>query len=110
MYLQILSNVHVNNNSTILGNNKDELYKLCPLIDSLNNNYVKLCNVLHQVSIDRSMILFKGQSSLKQYNPQKPIKRGYKLVGDVVYEMTKSIQGKYHKVYVDDYFNFFMLI
>ena len=25
------------------------------------------------------MILFKGRSSLKQYNPMKPIKRGYKI-------------------------------
>lgn len=25
------------------------------------------------------MILFKDRSSLKQYNPTKPIKRGYKL-------------------------------
>lgn len=33
----------------------------------------------NQLSIDESMILFKGRSSLKQYNPMKPIKRGYKL-------------------------------
>lgn len=25
------------------------------------------------------MILFKGRSSMKQYNPMKPIKRGYKI-------------------------------
>ena len=31
------------------------------------------------MSIDESMILFKGRSSLKQYNPMKPIKRGYKV-------------------------------
>ena len=30
-------------------------------------------------SIDESMILFKGRHSIKQYNPMKPIKRGYKL-------------------------------
>lgn len=30
-------------------------------------------------AIDESMIAFKGRSSLKQYMPQKPIKRGYKV-------------------------------
>ena len=67
----------------ILSNNK--LYELRPLMDSLNNNYAKLYSVLRQVSIGESLILFKGRSSLKQYNPQKPIKRGYKLwtMGDM---------------------------
>ncbi|KAG5883824.1 hypothetical protein JTB14_036941 [Gonioctena quinquepunctata] len=32
-----------------------------------------------RTSIDESMILFKERISLKQYNPMKPIKRGYKL-------------------------------
>ena len=50
-----------------------------PLIESLNNRYLKLYDILKQVLIDESMILFKGRSSLKQYNPMKPIKRGYKL-------------------------------
>ena len=31
------------------------------------------------LSVDESMIQFKGRSSLKQYNPMKPIKRGYIL-------------------------------
>lgn len=55
------------------------MYKLRPLLDSLNDRFTMLYNVSRQVSIDESMILFKGRSSLKQYNPMKPIKRGYKL-------------------------------
>ena len=31
------------------------------------------------VSVDEAMILFKGQSSLKQYMPQKPVKREIKV-------------------------------
>ena len=50
------------------------------LIESLNSRYVKLYNISKQVSIDESMILFQGITSLKQYNPIKPIKRGYKLL------------------------------
>jgi hypothetical protein len=45
----------------------------------MNNNYVKLYNLSRRQSIDESMILFKGRHSIKQYNPMKPIKRGYKL-------------------------------
>ena len=50
-----------------------------PLIENLKIHYVKLYKISKQVSIDESMILFKGRSHLKQYNPMKPIKRGYKL-------------------------------
>ena len=49
------------------------------VIESLNSRYVKLYNISKQVSIDESMILFQGRTSLKQYNPIKSIKRGYKL-------------------------------
>lgn len=76
---QILSNLHVNDNSSIPDGNKDKLYKLRPLIEAINNRYAKLYNLSRQQSIDESMILFKGRHSIKQYNPMKPIKRGYKL-------------------------------
>ena len=56
----------------------DKLYKLRPLINSLSGNFLKLYNASHYLSIDESMILFKGRHSIKQYNPKKPIKRGYK--------------------------------
>ena len=76
---QILSNLHVNDNAATPDGNKDKLYKLRPLIDMMNNNYVKLYNVSQKLSVDESMILFKGRHSIKQYNPMKPIKRGYKM-------------------------------
>ncbi len=76
---QILSNLHINENNSISANNTDKLYKLRPLISKMNQNYVKLYNISERVSIDESMILFKGRHSIKQYNPQKPIKRGNKL-------------------------------
>ena len=137
-FLQLLSNIHVNDNNSMPPNNTDKLFKLRPLIDKLNNNFMMLYNVSRRVSIDERMILFKGRSSLKQYNPMKPIKQGYKLwsmadmdgylykfsvyqgkngqndiagmppyfgLGDkVVYEMTKSMYGNYHEVYIDNFF------
>ena len=32
-----------------------------------------------QVSIDEAMIPYKGRSSMKQYLPKKPLKRGFKI-------------------------------
>ena len=75
-FQQILSNLHVNDNAMMPDDNKDKLYKLRPLISKLNENYVKLYNVSKTMSIDESMILFKGRSSLKQYNPKKTHQKG----------------------------------
>lgn len=41
-------------------------------------NYVHLMIIVFSQE-QMSMILFNGNSSLKQYSPMKPIKRGYKL-------------------------------
>ena len=76
---QILWNLHVNDNSTIPAEHQDKLYKLRPLITNLTENFAKLYDASRYLIVDESMILFKGRSSIKQYNPKKPIKRGYKL-------------------------------
>ncbi|KAG1682704.1 PiggyBac transposable element-derived protein 3 [Nymphon striatum] len=76
---EILSNLHANDNSIRPNECADKLYKLRPFIDQLNNNFKLLYHLDQIVSIDESMILFKGRSSIKQYNPMKPIKRGYKI-------------------------------
>lgn len=75
----ILTNLHLNDNTLIPNDNKDKLFKLKPLINYLNEKFQQVYHGTNQLSIDESMILFKGRSSLKQYNPMKPIKRGYKL-------------------------------
>jgi len=59
-------------------NGYDKLYKFRPLIDKLNQEFHRQCVATSSQSIDEAMILFKGRSSLKQYMPIKPIKRGYK--------------------------------
>ena len=78
-FSQILGNLHIYDNHAIPEGNKDKLLKVRPLITAMNNNYMQLYNVSRKVSIDESMILYKGRHSIKQYNPMKPIKRGYKL-------------------------------
>ena len=73
--------IHVNNNERNLSKtdpNYDKLYKIRPLYYGLNKNIRKVCNSSSFVSIDKTIILFKRRSIRKQYNPIKPIKRGYK--------------------------------
>ena len=76
---QFLQYLHINDNSSIPANNKDKIYKIRPFVTSLNERFDILDNGTRELSIDESMIIFKGRSTLKQYNPKKPIKRGYKL-------------------------------
>lgn len=78
-FREILSYIHVNDNTNLPNNNKDKLYKLRPMIDTLNKIFFEAYNGTRQLSVDESMIKFKGRSTLKQYNPMKPLKRGYKL-------------------------------
>lgn len=81
-YRKITQNLHCNNNETILHKNHkeyDKLHKLRPLLDILNENLGRFYRPSSFVVIDESMIAFKGRSMLKQYMPNKPIKRGYKV-------------------------------
>lgn len=75
----ILKFLHCNDNNLMPKDNKDKIYKIRPLSDTLNRRFKDCYKTTRRVSVDESMILFKGRSTLKQYNPMKPIKRGYKL-------------------------------
>ncbi|XP_051170109.1 piggyBac transposable element-derived protein 4-like [Leptopilina boulardi] len=68
-----------NNNLPKTQPNYDKLFKLRPLIDHLHEKIKVLYTPSKTLSVDESMLKFKGRSSLKQYMPQKPIKRSYKV-------------------------------
>jgi len=81
-FKKIRQAIHVNDNSTAPKRgdpNYDKLYKLRPLIDGINERFQSQCIQTTSQSVDEGMIAFKGRSSLKQYMPLKPIKRGYKV-------------------------------
>ena len=92
-----------------------------------------------EVSIDEAMIPFKGHSSMKQYIPNKPVKRGFKVwtradatngyisefyvytgkEGDraevnlgakVVMTLTKNLTNLHHHVYFDNFFTSMSLL
>lgn len=57
----------------------DKLFKIRPLINHLKTKYLALFSSSRQISVDESMVAFKGRTSLKQYMPKKPIKRGFNI-------------------------------
>lgn len=81
-FQSIMNCLHIHDNTKQKKRGKngyDKLAKVRPLIDALNRNFQKEYTPSSHQAIDDSMILFKGRSSLKQYLPMKPIKRGYKV-------------------------------
>ena len=131
-----LSNLHLNDNLLMPARNSpdyDKLYRIKPFIENLIGNFKKCFFPGEVVAVDESMMKFKGRSSFKQYNPMKPIKRGYKiwvladksgyfldgdiycgkakegitkdLGGSVVRKLTCELQGGCHKVFFDNYFS-----
>lgn len=56
-----------------------KLGKIRPLITLLVNKFEYMYRLQKNVSVDEAMIRFKGRSTLKQYIPNKPIKRGIEV-------------------------------
>ena len=128
--------LHFTDNSSLLTHghpNYDRLGKVRPILNYLNNKFSSLFTPGRDQSIDEAMIPFKGHSSMKQYMPKKPIKRGFKvwmraesksgyvsefdvytgkkgdrvergLGASVVMNLTKKIINKNHHVYFDNFF------
>lgn len=132
----LLSNLHINDNSSMPKRgdpNYDKLYKIRPYLDRLLQTYKSSYLPTRIQSIDESMIRFKGRSSIKQYMPDKPIRRGYKvwvradsrgyicqfqvyegkrnntteknLGHRVVTELTQDLCGKQYMLCNDNFFN-----
>lgn len=131
-----LSKLHLNDNSLIKSRNEpgfDKLFKIRPILDILTVTFKSCYKPTRIQSIDESMIAFKGRSSIKQYMPNKPTKRGYKvwtradafgyvcqfeiytgktnniveknLGARVVNDLVRDLVGKNYIVYFDNYFS-----
>lgn len=66
----LLSNLHVNDNEAIPPINRGKLYEFRRLITMANDFFFYTYTGTKEVSVDETMILFKGHISLKQYNPK----------------------------------------
>lgn len=81
-FLQILRFLHINDNTKMPKRgepNHHKLYKVLPLIENLKKKFILNFNPSRNIAIDESMIACKGRTTLKQYMPLKPIKRGIKV-------------------------------
>lgn len=81
-FKKLTENLHLSDRATEVPRTHsgyDKLCKIRPIMDILNKSFQENCIGTHMQSIDESMVKFKGRSTLKQYMPQKPIKRGYKV-------------------------------
>ncbi|KAL0879666.1 hypothetical protein ABMA27_003381 [Loxostege sticticalis] len=81
-FKKLTENIHLNDNSKEPERDTpshDKLYKIRPMITKLNEVFQTNCAQSSTPSVDESMVKFKGRSTLKQYMPKKPIKRGYKV-------------------------------
>ena len=113
--------------------NYDRLGKIRPVFNYLQEQFKQAYNPGQEIAVDEAMIKFQGRSSLKQYMPMKPIKRGIKIwvledsskgyfsrlevytgkKGDttehclgskVVKELTEDFEQRWHSVFFDNFF------
>lgn len=64
-YLEILSNLLVNDNDAVPNENKGKLYKIRLFISQLNEHFLSFKLPDEMWSTDESVVLFKGCSSIK---------------------------------------------
>ena len=105
------------------------------MVEALNAKFQDAKQPEEHLAEDEYMIKFKGRSSLKQFNPMKSIKRGFKLWclsddkrygykfdvycgkndsteittlrlgSNVEMKLVNHLPAKYHKVYFDNFFH-----
>ena len=137
-FLEIWKCLHFVDNTTAITDrtnpNYDRLWKVRPILDEIEQQCLTNYKPHRDQAIDEAMIKFKGRSSMKQYMPKKPTKRGFKvwvradsssgyvsqyevytgkqggptevgLGGNVVTKLTRDLMGKFHHIFVDNFFS-----
>ena len=78
-YKQISRYLHFLDNASLAPLGYDRLRKVRPLMEYLSTKFSSLYSPGEKLAVDEAMIRFQGRSTLKQYMPMKPIKRGIKV-------------------------------
>ena len=90
--------LHFRDNSTLPlrgSPGHDRLGKVRPVLSHLCQRFAALYDPPRALSVDEAMIKFQGRSSLKQYMPMKPVKRGIK-----VWVLADSVNGYFSRLEV----------
>lgn len=97
VFYRHLGALHFVDNATERGNNK--LYKLGSIFTLLSNRFEAVFHPSKELSIDESLMAWKGRISFRQYIPSKRSRFGIKL-----FALCDAITGYIHKlsVYVGD--------
>ena len=56
----------------------DKLFKVRPIINAIKERFETISPTKRKC-IHEQMLLYKGRSKLREYNPQKPKRGGYRL-------------------------------
>ena len=123
--------LHLNNSAL---QNGDRLYKIRPIMDCVIENFMKSYIPHREISIDESIIAYKGRLSWIQYLPKKPHKWGLKawvladatngyvwnwrlytgkeprtdgvcLSHHVVLSLSSPLKGKGYEIYCDNFYS-----
>jgi hypothetical protein len=113
--------------------NHDKIHKIRPIMEILIRNWQSLYNPAQELSVDESIIAFKGRTGMRVYMPGKPHKWGIKawalcesrtgylynwdiykgagattetgLTKNVVLQMVEPVVEHRHHIYMDNYFS-----
>ena len=129
--------LHFSDNATLPQRGEpghDRLGKVRPIIEAFLTQFLEKYSPHCEQAVDEAMIPFQGRSSLKQYLPAKPVKRGIKvwcrsdshngyisefqiytgrsalgekeinLGGRVVLDLTQKLEGRHYHIYFDNFF------
>ena len=135
-FLEIQRYLHFANNDNLVNRGEpgyDRLGKVRPVIDAVRQTFLVNYRPHMENSVDEAMIKYKGRSTMKQYLPMKPIKRGFKvwvradgqngymcdlevytgkdtsterhLGAKVVRKLSRPLEGGRYHIYFDNFFS-----
>ncbi len=81
-FFEIQRYLHFTDNSLLAPHGSptyNKLGKIETILQMVTSKFGSVYNLHRDVSVDEAMIPFKGRSTLKQYLPMKPVKRGIKV-------------------------------
>ena len=91
----VMKFIHLNDNTRYIPKGQpgyDALYKIRPFLEPLHANFQSCYTMGREISVDESMVSYKGRLSFLQYLPNKPNKWGMKA-----YVLADSLSGYTYK-------------